>query len=310
MRHHPSHRVAVRAAWSMLAVAARRVRLLMASGVVPALVPVAMLAVILLALPVDAGAQTVELSVGPSFTRAESLGQFDLGFVVEGSEAVPEFTLVMTLPLRIDRGWGIAPSVTLHTGNWISHEISYNYAKADLIFDFSRVDYGAYLGDTPLATGSLNGGEPLVERLVIRDMGYAFVANVRPRGARIQPYALVGPRLVAYRFAHAGGSSHSFFRRVGLGSVGSIIGGIRSAKTDPLEGGTIYRWGIGYGGGVRVGLTSTLGLKLDLRQTLIDTPDFAVAEPEELVHIPGVSIAQEDLFIRRFSVSLGATFRF
>lgn len=73
----------------------------------------------------------------------------------------------------------------------------------------------------------------------MRDVGYGPIVNLRSREARLQA---VGPRLVAYRFKHGAHTNTRFFERVGLGTVGSIVGGVRAAKTAPLDGGTIYRW--------------------------------------------------------------------
>jgi Outer membrane protein beta-barrel domain len=265
------------------------------------------------AAPALVVAQTVELSFGGAFVRAESLGRFDLAFdSVDDDPSTPTVRLAMSLPLRIDHGWGFEPTVTLHTGRWLSHEITYSYSQSDLIFDFAHVDYALLVGGDRLISGMLTTGDPHVERLVVREIGYAPVFNFRPRGARIQPYAQIGPRLVAYRFKNGGGSSSSFFRRVGLGTIGSIVSGIRAGRGDPLDGGTIYRWGFGYGGGVRLSLTETLGVRLDLRETVIASPNFAKGEPEDLIPgLPGPNLfAQDPKTLQRFQVSLGMTFRF
>lgn len=263
----------------------------------------------LAACVVAADAQTIEVSFGPIFARAESLGRFDLAFGTEPDASGTESTFQMSFPLNIERAWGVAPTVTLHTEGRLSHEVSYGYSQADLVFDFSRVDYILFLGDTPALTGSTSTGDPFIERLVVRDLGYGLIVNVRAREARVQPYVAVGPRLVAYRFKHGAHTNTRFFRRMGLGTVGSIVGGIRAAKTSPLEGGTIYRWGAGYGGGVRVRLTPTMGVKLDLRQTWIDNPDFAKGAEDLLPGAPS-TITQDEKAIRRFHITLGATFTF
>lgn len=60
---------------------------------------------------------------------------------------------------------------------------------------------------------------------------------------------------------------------------------------------------------MRLRLTPMLGLKLDVRQTWIDNPDFAKGAEDLLPDAPS-AITQDEKAIRRVHVTLGATFAF
>jgi opacity protein-like surface antigen len=254
---------------------------------------------------------TVELFMGPSLSRAETLGAFTLGFL--GTDEVtgqPDLSLLITVPLKIKRGFGVAPMVTLHTSRFISHEIWYDYTRSELRFDFSKSRFALVNAAGEALIEEQNSVDPVTTKLVVRSLGYGFVAHARPREARVRPYGVIGPALTAYRLQDGSQHNSRMLGRLGLGNVGSVIGAIKAGRKAPLDGGTIYRWGLTYGGGVRAQLTRGWGLRADLRETLIETPDFASIDPEDLGAKAGGFFSQEHKRLRRRTLTIGATFSF
>lgn len=255
---------------------------------------------------------TVELFMGPAARGAESPGTLAMGLAAEGAspQSADDLRLVLTTPVRVDRGAGVAASVTLHAARRLSHEISYDYSRANLRFDFTRSRLGAYLGDGTLLVSDSVALEPVTARLAIRSLGYTLQAHVRRRGARVRPYVVAGPELTAYTLRDASGHNSRLLGRLGLSNVASIVGAVRAGRKPLIDGGTIYRWGLTYGGGVHIRLTSTIGVKLDARETLIGTPDFASLDPEDLQGAGRVEFAEETKRVRRRAIVVGGTFSF
>jgi hypothetical protein len=254
---------------------------------------------------------TVELFMGPTFSRAETLGSFALGFLgTDEATGQRDLSLLITVPLEIKRGFGFSPMVTLHGSRWISHEISYDYTRSELRFDFTKSHFALINAGGEALIEEQSSIDPVTTKLVVRSLGYGFVAHARPREARVRPYAVVGPALTAYRLQDGSQHNSRLLGRLGLGNVGSVIGAIKAGRKAPFDGGTIYRWGLTYGGGVRAQLTRGLGLRADLRETMIATPDFASIDPEDLGASAGGFFSQEHKRLRRRTLTLGATFSF
>ncbi len=73
----------------------------------------------------------------------------------------------------------------------------------------------------------------------------------------------------------------------------------------------MYRWGLTYGAGVRARMTRGWGLRADLRETLIETPDFASIDPEDLgANAGGFFSRKSTSAMRRRTLTIGATFSF
>lgn len=279
----------------------------------PVEAPATVAATVAASTPASAPDQSsVELYLGPIVSRAESLGAFAIGFAGEGATIATEddLLLLVSVPLRVSRATGVAASVTLPHGRWLAHELSYDYSRADLRFGFDAGTIAVFneLGREIFASRS--SGDPFSGPIVVRSLGYAFEAHARPREARLRPYALIGPELAAYRLRERSGHNSRLLGRAGLGNVGSVIGAFKSARKAPLDGGTIFRWGITYGAGLRARLTSTWGLRADFRETWIETPDFASIDPEDVRGDASTVFSQETRRMRRRSFTLGATFSF
>ena len=68
--------------------------------------------------------------------------------------------------------------VTLSQGRWLAHEISYDYSRADLRFDFPRARIGAYTADGTTVMKVIDGVVSRVPvRTGIRDAGFVEVTE-------------------------------------------------------------------------------------------------------------------------------------
>jgi hypothetical protein len=114
----------------------------------------------------------------------------------------------------------------------------------------------------------------------------------------------------AYRLREGSQHNSRLLGRLGLGSVGSVIGGIKAGRKPPIDGGTLYQWGLTYGGGIRAQLTRGWGLRADLRETIIGTPDFGAIDPVDVGSSATTYFEREHAAVRRRSLTIGATFSF
>lgn len=255
---------------------------------------------------------SIEMFFGPSLSRTEPLGTFAFGFSGAGQSDSPDddVLLLVAAPLRITRAGGVTPRVSVLQGRWLAHEIAYDYSRATLRFDFAQSTFDVFAADGSSLLSFKGSGDSLDGALVVRSLGYSVAAHLRPRESRVRPYVLVGPELTAYRLREGAQRNSRLLGRVGLGNVGSVIGALRAGRRAPLDGGTIYRWGLTYGVGLRARLTETWGLRADLRETLIETPDFASIDPADVTGSAGFVFSQETTRMRRRSFTIGATFGF
>ncbi len=261
--------------------------------------------------PTGASDPSVEIFFGPAFTSEESLGHVGFGLVGDTvGDAPDDLPLIISFPVRIERGAGVAAKVTLRQGRWLGHELSYAYTRATLVFDLTGAEF-ALLGPdgTPLLNEPLST-DPVDAALVVRSLGYAFTAYVRPREARVRPYLVAGPTLVSYQLRDGTRRNSSFLRRVGLGTVGSVVSAVRSGRQSPLDGGAVYRWGVSYGGGVRARVTNTLGLRFDVRGTTIAVPDFSPFDTDDLNASAEMLFVREERRLQRVTITGGITFSF
>jgi hypothetical protein len=195
-------------------------------------------------------------SGGPSRfgNRQFSTENVDLVVPVPGHGIVRS---TVSSPTSLLDGASLAPRVTLN-GRRVSHEFGYSYNTTTLSVDFVNpfTPPGA-------ATGAAQ----------IRQFSYNVLIHVRPNGARLRPYAAVGPGFQLVRLQEALAGSSGLFN-IGFKDAGLILNAWNFGSKPALEGGGIFQPMAQYGGGVKAFVAPRFLVRADFRETLSAQPDF------------------------------------
>jgi hypothetical protein len=161
---------------------------------------------------------------------------------------------VLSFPLKIQPDLMVSARVTLNSRRFLSNEFFYT----------------ALYGNLKVGGGDVIATEPLR----IREAGYNLLVNFTRKHFIVRPYLALGPTLSSYQYAHINVNKKAGLFQFGLRNVGAIKTAFNRAGIAPLDGGTIFKIGVNYGGGVRVRLSRHLELRVDYRETLTQNPDF------------------------------------
>jgi hypothetical protein len=235
-------------------------------------------------------ARGIELSISGGVGRFPGRHISDV-FVLDFNQN-PEEPDAYDLPLDAGSGFTIDSRITFNTTRFFSQEVFYSSSFQDIV-----------LGELD-ATSS--------DSFRISQLGYNLLANLAPNGSRIRPYLAVGPALVTFNIgdivAH---KTSSAFRFGGIKKFGIIRSGFTAAGRKPLEGGTIFKPGLTYGGGIKFRLSNFLLLRIDFRETWVKQPDFFSASADDLLEAGAILPIQDvtgTLSHHRLTIGFGITF--
>jgi opacity protein-like surface antigen len=159
---------------------------------------------------------------------------------------------------RVGEGFEWGSTVEVAMGRYVSSAVSFTSSSADYFIDFKgTVDQTSDLLDAPMT---------------IRAVSYAFTAHARPAGARMRPFAFIGPALLSMRLSEGLKRGRRFrlpFRELGVLERAWELGHI-----PVLEGGTWYHWGVRYGGGVKLRLMERLLCRIEYTELMTEQLDF------------------------------------
>jgi hypothetical protein len=178
-----------------------------------------------------------------------------LGFPVSFGD-VSTFVVDASRTLEPRASFGARATLNMH--RHFSHEVS---------FTNNRTTFNATL------TGP--GGEVsgLSSSASLRQFGYNLLLHARPNGARVRPFAAVGPVLQTIQLEGGISSTHTLLRRSFKDLW--VISEAWSFGTRPLlDGGSAFQIAFQYGGGVKVHLSPHLVLRADARATISEQPNF------------------------------------
>lgn len=197
-------------------------------------------------------------------------------------------TDVLEYPMRLESGALLGGSIILHPSNRVSQQLFWGGAQANLVLGV--------------------GPDSEVNRLCIRMLGYHPVINLAPARWRARPFLTGGGNLTSYRFKNIKLARNSGIFKYGLQGVGLGINAYRSAGVAPLDGGTIFRPGLGYGGGVSFRLSPLFALRAEYRESFAKDPDFYNRGSADLAALGLDSSAQSIASRRRSNYTLGLSF--
>jgi hypothetical protein len=167
----------------------------------------------------------------------------------------------------LERGWTIAPRLTLNSWKYVSNEFGYSRVSTNF-----RLFGGDSLTGTQLDSRS---------KAAIRMFTYNLIVNATPNGRRVRPYFAVGPSFQLIHLMDAAPVRNSILNLVSR-DVALLIGAYDFGSKPPLQGGGMFQFGLNYGGGVRVFLTPRVFLRGDFRETISRQPDFWKGSRDEL----------------------------
>lgn len=197
-------------------------------------------------------------------------------------------TDVLEYPMHLESGALLGGSIILHPSSRVSHQLSWGGAQANLVLGV--------------------GPDSEVNRLCIRMLGYQPVINLAPARWRARPFFTGGGNLTSYRFKNIRLAKSSGIFRYGLKGLGLGINAYRSAGVAPLDGGTIFRPGLSYGGGVSFRLSPLFALRAEYRESFAKDPDFYNKGSADLAALGLDSSAQSIAARRRSNYTLGLSF--
>jgi hypothetical protein len=224
----------------------------------------------------------VEFSLEGGQFRARSLGDLYLASVNPDTGAVDVFQF----PMRIEKGVMLGASVTVNSHHWLSHEIYAGTLQANL------------------RTGE---GDGQVDRLKIRTAGYEMQVPLLPRSWRFRPYVMAGPSLTSYRFKDIKLKRKQGLFRYGLRRVGVIVGAINAAGVAPLDGGSVFQFGLTYGGGFKYRINRMFQLHAEYRESYAKDPDFFNKQSVNLSSL-GITSTQDSGARQHGTYSFGFSF--
>jgi hypothetical protein len=167
----------------------------------------------------------------------------------------------------LERGWAIAPRLTLNSWKYVSNEFGYSRVSTNF-----RLFGGDELTGTRIDSRS---------KAAIRMFTYNLIVNATPNGKRVRPYFAVGPSFQLIHLMDAAPVRNSIVSLVSR-DVALLIGAYDFGSKPPLQGGGMFQFGLNYGGGVRFFLTPRVFLRGDFRETISRQPDFWKGSRAEL----------------------------
>jgi hypothetical protein len=169
-----------------------------------------------------------------------------------------ELAVPVTATSVLRPGWNFALKTTLNSHMYFSHEFGYTFNSGEVVVTLRN----PFTPDD-VAIGPAN----------IRQFSYNMLLHARPNGARVRPYAAIGPALQIIRVSDPLTRSRGIFR-FAFKEVGIIFGAWNFGSLPPFEGGGIFQPALQYGGGVKIYLSENWLLRADFRETLSAQPDF------------------------------------
>ena len=156
-------------------------------------------------------------------------------------------------------GWSIAPRATLNSWRYFSNEFGYTYNKALLT----------------IRSTSDNGDPPGVQYDdgQVRQFSYNLLLHARPNGARLRPYAAVGPVFQLLRLSDSVPPKNKALALT-IKDAGLVLDAYNFGHTPPLEGGGLFQFGIQYGAGYKFQVTPRFLVRGDYRETVSPQPDY------------------------------------
>ncbi len=214
--------------------------------------------------------------------RPRTLGDLYLASVNPDTGEVEIFQF----PMRIDKGILVGASVIVNSRHWLSHEIYAETLQANL---------------------RAGTGDGQVERLRIRTTGYQMQVPLFPSRWRFRPYVLAGPSLTSYRINNIKLHRRQGILRYGVRRVGLITGAINSAGVAPLDGGSVFQFGLAYGGGFKYRLNRMFEFHGEYRESYSKDPDFFNKHSVSLSSL-GIASAQDPGARRHGTYAFGISF--
>lgn len=178
--------------------------------------------------------------------------------IIPEEDSGGEFAVPVSGTTVLRCGWNFALKTTLNTHRHVSHEFGYTYSTGEVDIAMQN----------PLTLGEFFTGPAN-----IRQFSYNLLLHARPSGARVRPYAAIGPALQVIRVSEPLTRSRGIFR-FGFKEVGIVVGAWNVGSLPPFEGGGVFQPALQYGGGVKIYLSEHWLLRADFRETLSAQPDF------------------------------------
>jgi len=205
-------------------------------------------------------ATRLEFSLSGGYMRFgnDSFSTQDLTAFVPSEALGAELAVPVSAVTALRPGWNFALKTTLNSHLHISHEFGYTFNSGELHITMQNP-----LTPDELITGPAN----------IRQFSYNVLLHARPNGARVRPYAAIGPALQIIRVSDPLSRSRGVFR-FAFKEVGILVGAWNFGSLPPFEGGGIFQPALQYGGGVKIYLSDNWLLRADFRETLSAQPDF------------------------------------
>jgi opacity protein-like surface antigen len=140
----------------------------------------------------------------------------------------------------------------------LSHEFAYALNTTDVKMRIESPDFPV---------------DELAGDATIRQFSYNLLVHPRPKGARLRPYAAIGP---AVQLLQKTGETKKSSRllKIAFRDLSFIESNWEFGRRPPLEGGGIFQVGLQYGGGVKFHVTHKLVVRADFRETMSRQPDF------------------------------------
>lgn len=195
---------------------------------------------------------------------------------------------ILEYPMHMESGALLGGSITLHPSRRVAHQLFWGAAQANLVLGV--------------------GPDSQVNRLRIRTLGYQWDIHLAPVRWRARPFVTGGGNLTTYRFKDIKLAKSSGIFRYGLKGLGLGITAYRSAGVAPLDGGTIFRPGLSYGGGVSFRLSPLFALRAEYRESFAKDPDFYNKGSADLAALGLDGSAQNIAARRRGNYTLGLSF--
>jgi opacity protein-like surface antigen len=229
----------------------------------------------LLLMPAAAAAQARAQQPPPRYEVTFSIGKANMlnGLGSEATYALlldlgdgPSNLPYATSEQRVGEGFEWGSTVDVAMGRYFSSAVSFTSSSADYFINFKgTVDQTSDLLDAPMT---------------IRAVSYAFTAHARPAGARVRPFAFIGPALLSVRLSDGLKKGRRFqlpFKELGVLERAWELG-----RIPVLEGGTWYHWGLRYGAGVKLRLTNRLLCRIEYLELMTEQLDFIDQSKETL----------------------------
>jgi len=167
---------------------------------------------------------------------------------------------------RIEKGWAVGGTVTVHASPLLSHELGFHYLRGTFEIGLKRFN-----------TNSPQDIPGLVEQktgLLTRQFSYTTLLHLRRTESRLRPYLAAGPALQLVHLTQAPFRDSRGIFRLGLRNVGMFRSAYNFANAPPLDGGGIFQGAMQFGGGLKFRYRKCWILRVDYRNTVSKRPDL------------------------------------